>query len=418
MRTDELRHELERLAGSEPEIVDALRDVRMRVQRRRLVRRVGAVALAVGLIAGAAIITTRGSSSPDRVVVRNPAPTAGDVADFGWTRVPAPPMRIRRVVTAKGHTYAVGSDDTGGTIHELLPDRQTGDSPQLGSGGAATFNDLTVLNGELVAVGRAGSTPAAFALRDGNWVRVKVVQGPGLSNSIHRVVVADGVPYAVGIPEGTSGNLGCPVSVWRADNGPDFVPISGQIPCEGPIDAAAGPAGIVVTTMDNATAWRRSGDEWSPSSMSTEQAARRSRSRAPTTATFAVGSTTRGNDTSGAIWWSPDALTWERVATETSPADPGYRQAQFASVAHTAAGWIAVGVHVHAGHDLRVTDAIVWTSADGRHWSPNTRDNGVFEQFREPTASARQRTGSRSSAKRTCRCPRSRVPTTSSDRTP
>ncbi len=309
MRTDELRHELERLAGSEPEIVDALRDVRMRVQRRRLVRRVGAVALAVGLIAGAAIITTRGSSSPDRVVVRNPAPTAGDVADFGWTRVPAPPMRIRRVVTAKGHTYAVGSDDTGGTIHELLPDRQTGDSPQLGSGGAATFNDLTVLNGELVAVGRAGSTPAAFALRDGNWVRVKVVQGPGLSNSIHRVVVADGVPYAVGIPEDASGNLGCPVSVWRADNGPDFVPISGQIPCEGPIDAAAGPAGIVVTTMDNATAWRRSGDEWSPSSMSTEQAAPVAIAGADD-GYVAVGSTTRGNDTSGAIWWSPDALTW------------------------------------------------------------------------------------------------------------
>ncbi len=40
-----------------------------------------------------------------------------------------------------------------------------------------------------------------------------------------------------------------------------------------------------------------------------------------------------------------------------------------------------MGVRVHAGHDLRVTDAIVWTSADGRHWSPNTRDNGVFEQF-------------------------------------
>ena len=100
----------------------------------------------------------------------------------------------------------------------------------------------------------------------------------------------------------------------------------------------------------------------------------------------AVGSTrdvtNSSKDSGGAIWWSTDGHTWTKVATALSPTDPKYIQAEFTGVAHSAAGWIAVGWQQHSGTEpfSALSDAVVWTSPDGRHWTPDTRDGGTFEQ--------------------------------------
>jgi hypothetical protein len=391
MKTDELRHELDALAGDPPPVDDALRTVTVRVRRRRAGLGAGAVALC--LAAAVALAISHDAGHPSQITVQNP-PTgpAVDIAGLSWVRAAAP-WDVRRIVTANGETFAVGADRGKPAIAEIganglgpSVDPTAGYDLPIRSG---AVNDLVGIPGALVAVGESANAPNgaehadAWRSTDGghSWhsVRVEVI-GFGAQAVMRRAAVSDGAVYAVGMPADASGNLGCPVSVWKSTDGTDFHVVPGQFLCAGPVDAAAGPAGLLITTMDNATAWHRRGNEWSPRSMSNEQGA-------PVAIAggedgyVAVGSTASGNDITGAIWWSPDGRTWERVATAASPADPGYRQAQFSAVAHSAAGWIAVGVRVHAGHELRATDAIVWTSPDGRRWSPVTRDGGAFEQF-------------------------------------
>jgi hypothetical protein len=392
MRTDNLRDELDSIAGREPDVDDAWQAVKTRVRRRRA--RTGAGVLAVSvLVIGGAVVAAQRSSNPAHVTVRNPpVEPGGKLADFEWTRAAAA-FDVVRVVAADGKTFAVGSANGKPLIAEIEDGRVVTSADPTANYElpvrAGAVNDLVAAPGALVAVGASTSAasgaeiPDAWRSTDGgrSWHSARVeVAGGGAQPVMRRAVVSDAVVYALGLPADASGNLGCPVSVWKSTDGSDFHILPGQFLCAGPADAAAGPAGPLITTMDNATAWHRSGNEWSPRSVSNEQGAPVAIAGSAD-GYVAVGSTRSGNDITAAIWWSPDGRTWERVATEASPADPGYRQAQFAAVAHSAAGWIAVGVRVRAGHELRATDAIVSTSADGRHWSPVTRDGDVFEQY-------------------------------------
>ena len=156
----------------------------------------------------------------------------------------------------------------------------------------------------------------------------------------------------------------------------------GELMCAGPPDLAAGPAGIVVTTSRNATAWRNAGGEWLPHSVSHEALPHVFSVAGSDDGYVAVGSTGNpAHDLTGAIWWSADGKSWSRVATAASPPDPNYRQAQFTGIVHTPGGWIATGWQLHPGGSPAVSDAIMWTSPDGQHWTPSARDGATFEQY-------------------------------------
>lgn len=245
--------------------------------------------------------------------------------------------------------------------------------------------------GVLVAVGQALVLPSdrvgAAAWRstdDGRtWERVAVDPAPELGSftTILRIVVVNGVFYAFGKSYSTP-TATCPNPVWTSDDGAHFrLTPTNPTGCLGYVDATDGRAGVVATTSDNATAWTDDGGTWLPHPISTETAAGVKAVEGDASGYVAVGSTGKpGDSETGAIWWSPDAKTWTRVATDSSSINPKYQQASLTGIAHTAAGWIAVGWQLHPGGDPAVKDATLWTSPDGQHWTEDTRDAGTFEQ--------------------------------------
>ena len=203
---------------------------------------------------------------------------------------------------------------------------------------------------------------------------------------MNTVAVSDGVVYATGTQH-ESPDFNCPLSVWSGD-GTGFRLLPGRIECDSSEDLAVGPAGILAITSGHATAWTRSGVDWKPHAISPDT------TTVSNAHVFAVAGSDDGyvavgsigvpqgfppDDLRGAIWWSADGVTWTRVGTNVP--DPRYRQAQFHDVAHSASGWIAVGWQQHPGPDLALSDAVVWTSPDGRHWTPVNRDGNTFEQY-------------------------------------
>jgi hypothetical protein len=395
MRTDELRRALDDLTGDPPIVDDAFRVVTRRVRTRQVRVRAGIAAACAVVIAGATASAVQLRSTGHHVIVVHPSHgTPTDVADLSWTRVATPPMTINRIVTAGGHTFAVGSTRRGAAaiaeidangIMTTTVDPTAGYDLPVRSG---TVNDLAGIPGALIAVGQSAGAgaPLADAWRstDGGhtWesVRVEVPPGSG-AHTMTRVVASNGAVYAIGTEDDKNLDLLCPVSVWRSTDGTDFHLMPGEIMCAGPPNLAAGPAGIVVTTSRNATAWRSVGAEWSPRSIS--QNSPHVFSVAGSDVGYvAVGSTgTPPHELTGAIWWSADAISWTRVATASSASDPDYQQAQFTGIVHTAGGWIATGWQLHPGGNPAVTDAIMWTSPDGQHWTPTPRDSGEFEQY-------------------------------------
>ena len=400
MRTDELRGALGDLAGEPPIVDDAYAAVKRRVRRERRRVRVGAFAIAAFLIAATGLGVRIHSTSGRHVTVANPttpAPESVGVADLTWTRVGAP-FNVERVATANGRTFAVGSSWDGAARIGVLNTDGTWTSvdPAAGYAWSGSVNDLVGIPGALVAVGSSGGPQGgahqdAWRSTDGGrtWrsVRVEVTSRNGQRITIDHVVVSNGVVYAVGtqheIPDSS-----CPLIVWRSDDGTDFHLMPTNIDCDTGSDIADGPAGVVVVTSGNATVWTTNGPEWSPHLIAPDAPG------VPTSNAhvFAVTGSDNGyvavgsigvppNNLAGAIWWSADGITWSRVATNTP--DPRYGQAQFHDVAHSAAGWIAVGWQQHAGTDAfsATSDAVVWTSPDGQHWTALTRDVGAFEQY-------------------------------------
>jgi hypothetical protein len=393
MRIEELQQKLDDLAGSAPDIDDGFRVVTSRARRQRRRSRVGIVTVCALVIAG----TTFGAvelRSSGRLVSPSPAPS--DVAHLDWTRIAASSSDIGRVVSANAQTFAVGSTPGVAVIYKL--DAAGAASIAFrGTAGASdpraipAINDVAGVPGVLVAVGQAvvlpGGRVGAAAWRstdDGHtWEPVAVDPAPALGSftTILRIIVVNGEFYAFGTSYSTR-TATCPNPVWTSHDGAHFrLTPTNPTSCLGRIDATNGPAGVVATTTENATAWSDNAAKWSPHPISTETGARVDAVDADASGYVAVGSTGDPvHSGTGAIWWSPDANTWTRVASDTPPANPKYQQASFTGVAHTTAGWIAVGWQLHPGGDPAVRDATLWISPDGQHWTEDTRDAGTFEQ--------------------------------------
>jgi hypothetical protein len=320
--------------------------------------------------------------------------TTGSVADLAWTRVPASSVLIHRVVSANGRTYAVGADEHGAVIEELSADGQARIVLRSANNqGLTQVNDLVGVPGALIAVGTADGGPAAWRSTDDgtSWRRLAVEQPPagpsaggeggalGASVSISRVIAAHGVLYAFGqsVYAATSGR--CPQAGWTSTEGASFVLVAQDNPIAcGGSDATDGPTGMVALDQNRAIVDRTDyaialGPENSVNAIASDDHGY-----------VAVGAVdTRGDTASpAAIWWSATGKTWTRVVTVSTPEPKGF--ARFTGVAHTQAGWVAVGYRTHPGADQKVDDAILWTSRDGEHWSGDTRDAGTFEQFAEP----------------------------------
>jgi len=396
MRIEELQHALDDLAGNEPDVDGALRAVRSRANRKRRRSWLGIGAVCALVIAAATFGVVRLRSGARHVSVVSPAAPPNDVAHFAWTRIAAPWSDIVRVVTANAQTFAVGSTpgvaviykiDAGGAASIVF--RGTGASDPRA---IPAINDVAGVPGVLVAVGQAAVLPSgqvgASAWRstdDGRtWETVAVDPAPEVTafTTILRVVVVNGEFYAFGKSYSSTPSATCPNPVWTSNDGTHFrLTPTNPTGCSGYVDATDGPAGVVAATSENATAWTDDGGTWAPHLISTETAARVSAIDADADGYVAVGTTGDPADSgTGAIWWSPDAKTWTRVATDSPPANPKYQQASFTGVAHTAAGWIAVGWQLHPGGNPAVRDATLWTSPDGRHWTADTHDAGTFEQ--------------------------------------
>ena len=397
MKTDELRRSLDDLAGDPPSVDDALAAVARRASRDRLRNRAGALSVvAVVAVAVAAFGVIRHSSTPEHVIVRNPtAPAAGNVADFSWTRGPAPQSRTTRIVTANGHTYLLGGSKTGAVIEELSADGSSHtlfDVPY-----PAGINDLISVNGALVAVGYDRNGAAAWRSTDigATWPAIGVEQPPadvappstGTGNaaparsldpqdlaSMNRIFSEHGTLYAVGVPAAWSGSARCEPSVWTSTDGTSFTLAPAGVAC-GSTDAADGPAGIVSVASSQALFAGSA-----PVAISPDGGVQVNAIAGDDHGYVAVGedpaTTTRAT---GAIWWSRDSKNWTREVTAADPDPKGFEL--FSDVAHSPSGWIAVGYRGHPNANVDALDAVVWTSTDGEHWTEFSRDSGVFEQF-------------------------------------
>jgi hypothetical protein len=357
-----------------------------------------------------------------------PTPPAGNVADFTWKRVPLPrDMTINRIVTAEGKTFAVGSTpdqrpaigmlDADGKVtvivnpaidlaeNSLLP-------PRYGS-----INDLVEFKGALIAVGHVDTEQtdrpgarhalpyaAAFRSTDGGrvWQAASIEPRPSRtaqSVNIQRALVSGDTLSLLGTPGFSAydsvrqGADQCPVYVWTSSDGRGFQTATPFEDCGRTfISAVTGPGGILFVNGDNATRWRRSGREWLPISIASTTPASNPRindiagSEHGYVAVGTVRATgdandIRANPVTGVIWWSADGHEWEQVATTVLPGQPF--DAFLTSVAYAPSGWIATGWRSRSEFGRGPDEAIVYTSADGRQWTPSTRDGVAFEQFAE-----------------------------------
>jgi hypothetical protein len=361
-------------------------------KRTRPVRRVVlAAAVVVVAVSAGAVVAFRSPSTAPAGRSRGPQSSTGHVADLAWNRVAAPSMLIHRIVSANGHTYALGTTNAGAVVDELSADgggrtvfRETDDNP------FTSVNDLIGVPGGLVAVGSDALGAAAWrsTANGSTWQRAIVEQPPvgryeggavpSAYVSISRIIAARGKLYAFGQSVYTATNGQCPQAAWTSTDGASFalLPRNSSIACGGS-DATDGPAGLVsiepkaaLAVVDGVEHVISPGRENSVSAIASDDHGY-----------VAVGATDIRNNTAltGAIWWSANGENWTRVVTASTPDPKGF--ARFSGVVHTQAGWIAVGYRTHPGADEKVNDAILWTSVDGWHWAKDTRDDGTFEQF-------------------------------------
>ncbi len=406
MKVEEFREALQELAG-EPPAPDATypRVVRTARTKRWRARLLSGGCVAVVVVVVVAVITTRSPGA--RVNVNGFTPSR--VATTTWTREASPPMVVTRVAMADSRTFALGSIGGAGAIIELTPSGASSHVLTTASGGHPNrfpaITDMAATSQVLVAVGqdvafRNGEVgAAAWYSNDGgrSWRSAAVEQPAGLPTNvpsgvtlplttIGRVLVVGGVLYAFGsswsafsAPGGVVPNV-CQLLVWSSKDATNWmlVHVSAMPACSTFADAAAGPGGIVAVTTAGSIVSSRDGARWeqpTPSGDPLLDVAGLSGSGAGYVAVGLDGS-------AGAIWWSSDAITWRRVLSATAPSAAGtVREAAFTDVAHDADRWLAVGWRIHAERGEPFTDAMLWTSTDGRHWTPSQRSSGGFEQF-------------------------------------
>lgn len=90
---------------------------------------------------------------------------------------------------------------------------------------------------------------------------------------------------------------------------------------------------------------------------------------------FAVGTFDSGTDVDAAVWSSDDGLAWDRVSASDS-ALGGAGDQIMVSVAPFAGGLVAVGESFTFS---RGSEAAVWTSSEGTHWSRVAPAGSMFE---------------------------------------
>ena len=87
----------------------------------------------------------------------------------------------------------------------------------------------------------------------------------------------------------------------------------------------------------------------------------------------AVGWDQSGGESDGAVWTSPDGISWTRIPHDEALFGGAGRQTIYSVVAG-GPGLVAVGADESGGDD----DAVVWTSADGLMWERVADPDGVF----------------------------------------
>ncbi len=221
------------------------------------------------------------------------------------------------------------------------------------------------------------SGPSGPAL---DWQRVAPGQswsGPG-EQRMDAVAVSERGFVAVGSVDGNEGADG---ALWRSSDGQEWTPASGGgAVFAGPgdqrlADVAAGPAGSVAVGTDGGSAavwaspdgeaWQRVGHDEGVFGGPGDQ-----RMDAVVALDdggwMAVGSDTGPGNRDGAIWRSPDGLTWSRISDEAALGGPGDQRLTDAVLGQQ--GLVAVGVDGER--------ASAWTSADGSAWSRVEVGNG------------------------------------------
>ena len=169
--------------------------VRRKAARDRVRNRGVVIAVVVSVIGVATFGITRQSHGVDHVIVRNPVPSSGDVADFNWTRVDTP-LAIEHIATVNGQTLATGEALVSGTsTAPAIAEIDTNgvatitfeDTPAAG-GGLTEIDDVAAVPGSadsLVAVGVAAVPNGRFggaawrSTDDGNtWQRARRRSAP------------------------------------------------------------------------------------------------------------------------------------------------------------------------------------------------------------------------------------------------
>lgn len=254
---------------------------------------------------------------------------------------------------------------------------------ELGGPGDQEMRSVAVGGPGLVAVGSAGSEAAVWTSEDGwSWSRVEAsgdVFGDRLMNS----VIAGG-PGLVAVGSGPQG-----AAVWTSVDGLDWSLVEDELGVFGSDGSsymstvvAAGP-GLVAAGSDRSggmgtgAVWTSAeGLEWSRLAGDTDMFGGDGHHEVLSLTVGGPGLVAVGyqhpvesNRHRAAVWTSVDGLSWSRVPHDRS-AFGGWDEREMHSITSGGSGLVAVGVN-GPGNTAR---AAVWTSEDGRGWSPVTAE--------------------------------------------
>ncbi len=399
-----------------PTPVEAL-ERRARALRRHRAIQMGIV-VAVVLVCGAGVARVLATPNADRGgrVVAG----VGDSVVSGsrtWAKGPSPAMSAARIAQTPSGTYVLGTNtsfapaiwkqaaDRSPTLTEIFSG--TADRRTYLNGPQPRVSDLAQQGSRLVAVGqgyqRDGDREGAAVWRStdsGRTWHSATVQQPrefsepvptGVtvpSSTINRVLQADGVWYAFGgswASRDSSAGVyptSCRPLVWTSSDGwrwslAETAPTNS---CTSFVDASTGPAGLIALVYRDGAAigsgevWQATNGRWAPQPISGDPL-HEVTGLASSPDRYVVVGASNGD---GAIWTSPDARAWKRVATVRPPKPLGTPQATFTGIARGATGWLAVGWKSHPGLGEPFTDAVVWTSHDGTAWNPAVGDGFAY----------------------------------------
>jgi len=315
-----------------------------------------------------------------------------------WTRVPDDAavfdgegrQAIAAVVQGGPGLVAVGVDDLEGAVWTSMDGttwERAADDGGVFVGDESRMVLNSVANGGpgLVAVGVDGIDPAVWTSPDGEvWSRVADVSTSGSGEM--KDVVAGG-PGFVAVGSSHSGYWEA-ATVWTSADGTlweqTVVPIDGaggrmqSIVAGGPgfvaVGSVLGEGGddavdAGVWTSTDGISWTRVPDSEEVFGGDDDQLMQAVTTGGP--GFVAVGQDAGAGETAAAVWTSPDATTWTRVAsTFDLYADSSARLLN--SVVSEGSELTAVGAAGSA--------AAIWTSTDGTAWTAVPKNDGSFEQ--------------------------------------